>query len=160
MTLASSFSLVKIVTDIRDRQADISRIPKYPPLRPDFMCPGPGVNVAEDISLLETATNVQGNDDDDDGPQIHYYKTKKVLGHLYRAIDERTFLGELKQSMRTSRPKDGDIMQLVWAHVQREAAAFQWKHHVETAQEIKDLFDSPCHVIAARSTTDRPDVKV
>ncbi|KAI9830423.1 MAG: hypothetical protein M1838_005811 [Thelocarpon superellum] len=122
------------------RPADITRIPKYQNLRPDFMSPSPRVHVAEDISLLELDRPGE-EEEDGDGPRIRYYKSEKTLGHLYRAIDERDFLEDLKTSMQASERKGGHVVRQLWAHVQRETAGFQWRHHVEMAKEVKALYE-------------------
>jgi len=95
-------------------QADISRLPKHPRIRPDFMAPGP--------------------------PQTRYYMSRQVIGQLYRAIDETAFIDELRDTAKAdSTPNAPDIFQALWLYVQRETTGFQWAHHTSAAKEVKEM---------------------
>ncbi|MCJ1281547.1 hypothetical protein MMC26_000867 [Xylographa opegraphella] len=78
--------------------ADISRLPKNKRLRPDFMATGPRVEIAETIALADSTVSL----DEEEGETsfYRYYKSKKVLGLLYRAIDEQAFMKELQNSTK------------------------------------------------------------
>jgi hypothetical protein len=69
------------------------------------MAPSPRIQVAENLSILEDEEQYMvGSDDDDEEPSsIRYYKSERALGQLYRAVDEREFLQELKLSSKDSR---------------------------------------------------------
>lgn len=95
----------------------------------------------EDITLLDTSSNFfQEDAADDDRPQYRYYKSRKVLGDLYRAIDERAFLEELQASTKTWNPNTPNVLASLWAHVQLKVLGFQWTHHVSTARDIKEMY--------------------
>lgn len=124
------------------KKVDLQRIPKPKPYRPDFMAPGPRVKIAEDISLLENDSQGlladEDEDDENDRRPMRYYKSNRVLGQLFRRIDERDFLETLKASTR-QQPR-ADILQSIWAYVESETAGFQWDHHVHTGLNIKELY--------------------
>ena len=129
-------------------QVDIRRIPKYPPYRPDFMAPGPRVRVAESIEVLDNGKEHIWNDDaesvidddDDVRPPLRYYKSRRVLGALYRMINEREFVNELEwnASNPQTQPKV-NVLASVWEYVERETAGFLWDHCVKDAHYIRDV---------------------
>ncbi|KAK6334469.1 hypothetical protein TWF730_003683 [Orbilia blumenaviensis] len=90
----------------------MNELPRTTNLRPDFLAPGPGVEfvagnpslVVEDYDidleldddyLLDLMTRVNAVDADDPfatGRKFRYYKSEKVLGKLFREIDEEKFI--------------------------------------------------------------------
>jgi hypothetical protein len=129
-------------------QVDMAKLPKSGMCRPDFMATGPRVTIEKDINL--DATDPLRDDDeedvvsalDPDGKGYRYYESKKVLGKLYRAIDERSFLAELQeQSKRLGRADQSGktTMERLWDHVQREIYPMQWRYLEESARDIKDM---------------------
>lgn len=107
------------------------------------MAPGPRVRIAEDISLLEKNTEglLEEEDeyDENDRPPMRYYKSHRVLGQLFRRIDERAFLEDLKASTRSHQPR-ADLLQSIWAYVNTETAGFQWDHHISAGLSVKDMY--------------------
>jgi hypothetical protein len=107
------------------------------------MAPGPRVQVAESIDLLQAESDYiwddQENDDDDDDsrPGLRYYKSQRVLGHLYRAIDEKEFLRDL-QSVPKERPS-ANLLNALWQYVQHETAGFLWDHCKDIGYDIKEM---------------------
>ncbi|EGE83653.2 RNA-dependent RNA polymerase, variant 2 [Blastomyces dermatitidis ATCC 18188] len=134
---------------------DLARIPKFPRYRPDFQAPGPRVRIAESLSLLEEHDQMTVLDDDDDEederPTARYYKSEKILGKLYRAIDEVEFLqhrqNAIERSMAMAAPS---VLKGVWAFVQSETVGFLWDHHVENALEIRQIYEDNLLEIMAR----------
>ncbi|MCJ1377000.1 hypothetical protein MMC17_000090 [Xylographa soralifera] len=120
--------------------ADIKRLPKNNRLRPDFMASGPRVEIAETIELAESRT--PSDEDEAETSFYRYYKSKKVLGVLYRAIDEHAFMKELQSSnteqLNTRSP---DIFRSLWSYVQNKTTSFLWKHCTETARDIKEIYE-------------------
>ena len=112
------------------------------------MATGPRVTVEKDIKF-DTADPLRDDDEEDivsaldpDGKGYRYYESKKVLGKLYRAIDERSFFAELQeQSERLTRtgPSGKTTMKRLWDYVQRATDLIQWDHHEEDAKDIKDM---------------------
>jgi hypothetical protein len=126
-----------------NKKVDLQRIPKPKPYRPDFMAPGPRVRIAENISLLEDKMeNYLDNEDEDDETDrapMRYYKSDRVLGQLFRKIDERAFLEDLQATTKAQQPP-ADLLRSIWAYVSAETAGFQWDHHVNAGLNIKELY--------------------
>ena len=80
---------------------DMKQLPKYDRFRPDFMAPSPRVHVTE-TGEVEIEELDEINDDafegiDEERRPLRYYKSQKVLGQLYRNIDEKRFLDDMHQ---------------------------------------------------------------
>lgn len=81
-----------------------------------------------------------GSDDDDEEPSsIRYYKSERALGQLYRAVDEREFLQELKLSSKDSR---SDLLDELLEYVNNETAGFICDHYLLEAEKIKEVYGS------------------
>lgn len=113
------------------------------------MAPSPRVTVEKDIWVLENQSphNFAEEDEDlvsaldTDAKSYRYYESEKVLGRLYRAIDEKNFLAELQERARELETADGFDQALIhrlWAYVQRQTRLVQWDHYHEWAREIKE----------------------
>ncbi|PGH03899.1 hypothetical protein AJ80_08601 [Polytolypa hystricis UAMH7299] len=124
---------------------DLTLIPRFPRYRPDFMTPNPRVHIAESISVLEEQDEKVVDDDDDEEERqpMKFYKSEKVLGHLFRAIDEQAFLKKLQDAGQRSSSATGTppILQSLLAYVGRETQGFVWDHHIEEAHRIKEIYD-------------------
>ncbi|EED15337.1 RNA-dependent RNA polymerase, putative [Talaromyces stipitatus ATCC 10500] len=132
---------------------DIKQIPKYPPYRPDFMAPGPRVRVAESIEVLDDGREHIWDDggsiiddDDDVRPPLRYYKSQRVLGALYRTINERDFIRELEwdspnHQQQKQSSKSVNVLAAVWEYVKCETAGFLWDHCVKDAYYIRDVYE-------------------
>ena len=106
------------------------------------MAPGPRVKVEDKIELIQSIVDSPEPDDEDAGEpaQTRYYKSTKVIGQLYRAIDETAFINELRDAAGEDLdPNAPDIFRSLWLYVQRETAVLQWAHHISTAKEIKEM---------------------
>lgn len=106
------------------------------------MAPGPRVDIAKDLATLEGNEDhgeYQDDDDEEDNPGYMYYKSDKVLGKLFRGIDEIAFLDELDSSIRPSDPNAPNPLLSLWTYVENEAALLVWSHVVGTARDIKEL---------------------
>jgi len=70
----------------------MSEMPRIRPTKPDFLAPGPGVVVGSQIELDESKTNdgLIGSN------RTRYYESEKILGQLYRAVDEANFVKKLR----------------------------------------------------------------
>lgn len=60
------------------------------------LAPGPQAHIHDrsEIELEQVVQTTYDEDDDDSGPPRKYYKSEKILGKLYRAIDERKIWNE------------------------------------------------------------------
>ncbi|KAI1108683.1 RNA dependent RNA polymerase-domain-containing protein [Nemania sp. NC0429] len=60
--------------------------------RPDFLAPAPPTHFVDKTEIRfepPTAPSAEADEDDDTGPRHKFYKSEKILGQLYRAIDEK-----------------------------------------------------------------------
>ena len=129
---------------------DLSQLPRSKRFRPDFMAPGPRYRIEKrGIQFLDEEA-LEGMDEeepdvvtalDPDSAQIQYYESTRVLGRLYRAIDEQNFLEELQKQSRTS-SKDVDtratLINKVWQYALRQTHLVQWAQHKDQARDIKE----------------------
>ena len=71
--------------------------------------------------------------------QIAYYESPRILGKLYRAINEHKFLNDLqKQADELSSQPDHAMIGRVWNYVRRECMLIQWEHLLPVARDIKE----------------------
>lgn len=117
------------------------------------MAPGPRVRVAESIEVLDNGKDYIWNDDaesvidddDDVRPPMRYYKSHRVLGALYRMINEKDFVNELEwdsSNQQTQSKAKVNVLGSVWEYVERETAGFLWDHCVKDAHYIRDVYVS------------------
>ena len=107
------------------------------------MAPGPRVMVHENLATLQTNAefeNVDADDDEDSTPRYQYYRSHKVLGQLYRAIDEEAFLTEIRSAIGPSDSTASNVLSTLWTYVKYETSGFVFDHLLETAREIKNMY--------------------
>jgi hypothetical protein len=88
--------------------------------------------------------------DDDDMIGYKYYKSDKILGKLYRAIDEREVFGGVRQpgllaymeAVDEGQGSATSVLEGVWDYVQHRCQAIQWEHHLDRARGIRDEYAS------------------
>ncbi|PQE18699.1 hypothetical protein CJF30_00009697 [Rutstroemia sp. NJR-2017a BBW] len=120
--------------------ANVIEMPKNILWRPDFMAPGPHVKISKlgagGVQLGELLAPTEPTDDlDDDVSNIKYYESPKILGKLYRAIDERQVFADIKLlSLNTD---DSNVMQHVWEFVIYRCQG--WPVHSGHWQHLIDL---------------------
>ena len=109
------------------------------------MASGPRIEIEKGVRV-ENLVN-----QDDDGfldtekgqdTRHRHYESQKVLGKLYRAIDERNFLEKMQRRSEDlldveEVPTNG-LLCRVWEYVLHETQPIQWQHHVEWAGDIKE----------------------
>ncbi|KAF4624670.1 hypothetical protein G7Y89_g13499 [Cudoniella acicularis] len=122
---------------------NMSKMPKIIPARPDFMAPGPYVKLEtkEGLILEESKATAQNTDDDDDFKPYRYYESKKILGKLYRAIDEHEIFTKIKSQRLLQRGSTSTVLNHVWAHVQTECQIYDWRSHIQWAWDIRDMYE-------------------
>lgn len=72
--------------------------------------------------------------------RYRYYESTKILGHLYRAIDEDIFFQKLENdnlSLYSYEAKD-DVIQEIWAFVMDALRGRDWRSYVDTAWEVRN----------------------
>lgn len=114
--------------------------------KPDFMSPAPRLLMnAHGMSLEDAISVVQATDDDGDAvialdperTKIMWYESEKVLGKLYRAIDEQKFLCEVRTDVMAS-SSAVSVMQVLRDYVRRKTLGFQWEQYRPFALEVRD----------------------
>lgn len=117
---------------------------KYSRVRPDFQATGPRVLVEHLISLekQEAAGELNDGTDNEDEEEIQqttrYYTSRKVLGKLYRAIDEHEFLKDIQRQSKLNSGGIHNLADQVWRYVQKETALVQYRHWLQFAKEVKE----------------------
>ncbi|KAL9021691.1 MAG: hypothetical protein Q9185_001055 [Variospora sp. 1 TL-2023] len=117
--------------------------------RPDFMAPGRKVKIEKHGIIFQS---LKPDDPEDDDPRrvgeprrYRFYESKKILGILYRCIDERTFFRELHE--RSAVLKDDSrltrgVLTEVWEYVQAETRGLNWEDYAEEAVAMREAYDA------------------
>jgi hypothetical protein len=120
-------------------------MPKFSPARPDFMAPGPHVILEkkEDIRFQDEPQR-DGEEDDEDSQAYRYYQSEKILGKLYRDIDEREVFREIQQrGLQSDRARpDMPFLESIWQFVMRWCRSLHWERHCGMARDIRDWYVS------------------
>ncbi|KAK5125105.1 hypothetical protein LTR85_000779 [Meristemomyces frigidus] len=124
---------------------------------PDFMANSPRVFVDE-----KGYTGHEDNEAEGDGtvraladaqPPRRYYESKKVLGKLFRAIDERVFMANMQRQHRAAiggAQPTTDVMVALLAYMKRCASQYliMYSHHEELARNIRTSYEDAVYNIA------------
>lgn len=129
----------------RSKQADLTKMPRHSNVRPDFQAPGPRVLVDKSINVQEDSDDEPDDRDDDNEeasmPQLRYYPSQKVLGKLYRVIDEHEIFKQIQRQSRSSKEslKPGkDAITRVWNYVQKVTALIEYRHLLPFARLVEE----------------------
>lgn len=74
-------------------------------------------------------------------PKLRYYASEKVLGKLYREIDEYKFFEAIQKQARMPSINPGkshSLADAVWSYVRNKTALIQWEHYKTWASDVKD----------------------
>lgn len=117
-------------------------LPKYPRFRPDFEAPGPHVLIEEKEGLLFDLAPNRGPDEegepDEEFTRYRYYESDRILGKLYRAIDEQKIFQDIQDHSRQVVLHTSTVIEDVWKYVQKKCQLIQWEHKLEWARDIRD----------------------
>ena len=115
---------------------DLSKIPRSPKARPDFMAPGPRTKVEKEGFLPRPLTQ---DADDADPRGYHYYESTKVLGTLFRSINEEAFFHGLREDRGSvfSRETSDRVLERLWKHVETTTPRVEWRRYLKAAEEIR-----------------------
>lgn len=139
---AVDFSKTGIPVDMTD-----ANFPRYDRNRPDFMSPSPRV-VPDPHGLLSLQEDDANEEDafealDAERRPMRYYESEKVLGKLFRNIDEGKFLKNMHYNCfdpaaERSQPSNG-VMEKLLAYVKRQASRFGilYDHQKDLARDIR-----------------------
>ena len=101
------------------------------------------------INFEEEDTSTSPDEDDEFNeaasygpPKLRYYESQKVLGKLYREIDEHKFFEAIQEQSRKPSTSPGDkahsLADAVLSYVQEKAALIQWDHYRSWAIDVRD----------------------
>ncbi len=115
-------------------------MPRYPRERPDFMAPGPYVKMLEDKPTFENPE--QDIDNDEEFNVFTYYTSQKILGKLFRAIDERSIFEYVQQkksgmSLDKTMNLGRSVLEGVWSYVFDCYPKIPWDNHLDRARSIR-----------------------
>ncbi|KAE8452050.1 hypothetical protein EG329_002215 [Mollisiaceae sp. DMI_Dod_QoI] len=122
---------------------DMKKMPKFIPVRPDFMAPGPNIKIEKKEGLLLEQSVVQSqddNNDDEDFTPYRYYESQKILGKLFRAIDEHEIFSDL-HNYRMISSGGQTLLDRVWDHIAQKCRLIYWHRYLTEAQEIRDMYE-------------------
>lgn len=127
----------------------MSQCPRVDMIRPDFMASGPRVIVEKKGAVFQDDDEDDLLDEDDavgaldpDYKTFRYYESERVLGQLYRAIDEKKIFQEMQRYATETKSALGglNLMEQVWAYVLRETALIQWDDYRPLARNIREMY--------------------
>ncbi|XXG96387.1 hypothetical protein Hte_002669 [Hypoxylon texense] len=112
--------------------------------RPDFLAPAPPANIVDRTEIVFEAPKAPALEDEDEesGPKYQYYKSSKVLGKLYRAIDEKKIWKENIHRIASSQGTS------VWDQLSRyfrneceKLGDVNWRPLQDDARRIRQAYD-------------------
>ena len=101
----------------------------------------------EDKAVLleqqDVETPPEGDDEFDEaasyGPQRHrYYASEKILGKLYRDIDEHQFFAKIKAQSGSRSSENRSVIPGVWKYVEEKTRLIQWRHYTDFALDVME----------------------
>ncbi|KIW21574.1 hypothetical protein PV08_02154 [Exophiala spinifera] len=117
---------------------DIKQIPRAPPYRPDFMAPSASTKVEKGIKRPKDLAPPKK------GQTYRYYESEKILGRLYRAVDEDAFFDDLEDdtsSLFSKTATDNVLAEILdWVLLQIGSSRIRGYHN--TAENIKEHYES------------------
>ncbi|KAL3429117.1 RNA dependent RNA polymerase-domain-containing protein [Aspergillus tetrazonus] len=153
MELGTSHSDCKKLAQLHSTAVDFSKtgvpvrleeMPFVNRSRPDFLAPGPLAKIhdRQNIQLEARYVHPYPDDDIDFSPVHKYYRSEKILGKLYRAINEHEIWRKDIHTTIKSNPT------AVWKRIIDSltgrcialGAPVNWKAHVETARQLRSLY--------------------
>ncbi|KAL4815695.1 RNA dependent RNA polymerase-domain-containing protein [Aspergillus spinulosporus] len=153
MKLGTSHSDCKKLAQLHSTAVDFSKtgvpvmleeMPFVNRNRPDFLAPGPLAKIydRQDIQLEARYVHPYPDDDIDSSPVHKYYRSEKILGKLYRAINEHEIWRKDIHTTIKSNPTAAwkKIIDTLTRRCIALGAPVNWKAHVETARLLRSLY--------------------
>ncbi|KAI8634474.1 RdRP-domain-containing protein [Xylariaceae sp. FL1651] len=113
--------------------------------RPDFLAPAPPANIIDRTEVrfeAPLAPSIEADEDDDSGPKHQFYRSDKILGKLYRAIDEKKIW---KEDIHLIINRSGiSLWDELLVHVDRECEKLghvDWMAALNEARSIRQAYD-------------------
>ncbi|MCJ1469462.1 hypothetical protein MMC07_008095 [Pseudocyphellaria aurata] len=139
---AVDFSKTGIPVDLKE----LKELSRFSNTRPDFQAPGPRVLIEDNIKLHDNKPDESDDNEEIEEtslPRTKYYESHRVLGKLYRAIDEHKIFERIQQYSRApqSTLRAKSPIGVVWKYVENATALIEWKHYREWAKDIKEAYE-------------------
>ncbi|KAM0351505.1 hypothetical protein ACHAPU_002509 [Fusarium lateritium] len=125
---------------------DYKSLPKNPPFRPDFLAMAPPLKLY-DKGQLDHIMEEEEEDNADDAMSRYktkYYPSQKVLGHLYRNVDENKIWNEdIHRSINTAGPSVWDqLLTIVENEIVKYNLDIDQTRKSEEAWKIRGLYEA------------------
>lgn len=127
----------------------MDKLPKFDRrIKPDFMAPGPHVTIDSLEASLQFVQQDEKNPHDPvatldpDQRKIVYYKSDKVLGRLYRMIDEKGFYDQLRASTHADAEPQASVLDRVLDYVLTASEGIIFTHYVDIAKDIRSDYEA------------------
>ncbi|KAG7285624.1 hypothetical protein NEMBOFW57_010253 [Staphylotrichum longicolle] len=132
------------------RAVELSQLPRCSRWRPDFLARGPSI-IIHDKSAITMDQSLaprddEDEDDDEGGPRHSFYASEKILGKLYRAVDEQKIWAEdIRMTVMIEGPSVWE--ELLAALTERASAIgpLEWQHRLEEAHGIRHAYEDAIH---------------
>ncbi|GKU00726.1 rna-dependent rna polymerase 1 [Fusarium langsethiae] len=126
---------------------DIRALPKNPRFRPDFLAIAPPLKLYDKGQLAHIGEDDDLENADDDvmaRSKPNYYQSEKILGHLYRNVDEKKIWDEdIHRSINTTGPSVWDqLLNIVENEVIKYNLDIKWTRQSKEAWKIRGLYES------------------
>ncbi|KAE9375996.1 rna-dependent rna polymeras-like protein [Stipitochalara longipes BDJ] len=156
----------KMLAELHSTAVDFSKtgipvnmklMPRFIPVRPDFMAPGPNIKIEKKEGLLVEQSSIQRvdeQDEEEDFTPYRYYESTKILGKLFRAIDEHEIFSDLHSHRMTS-DSGKLLLDELWTYVQQKCRLIHWNRHLNDAREIKDMYEE-CLLNVTKNYSEHP----
>jgi hypothetical protein len=123
---------------------DIRALPKNPRFRPDFLAIAPPLKLYDKGQLAHIGEDDDLENADDDvmaRSKPNYYQSEKILGHLYRNVDEKKIWDEdIHRSINTAGPSVWDqLLTIVENEVIKYNLDIKWTRQSKKAWKIRGL---------------------
>ncbi|KAI0537726.1 RNA dependent RNA polymerase-domain-containing protein [Xylaria digitata] len=114
--------------------------------RPDFLAPAPPANIVDKSEIQfepPVAPSAEEDEDDDTGPKHQFYISDKVLGKLYRAIDEKKiWKDDIHLNVNRLGPYLWDeLMVYITRQCEKNFGHVDWRGALNEAQSIRQAYD-------------------
>lgn len=122
----------------------VIEIPRQPKTRPDFTAMAQPMNMY-DLGQMDFMEVDDDEDEGDDGfgrPKYRYHKSEKVLGELYRAIDEKNLWKQLVGKVDKGHSLWDEVGELVENGLQDLGIHVEWRVRLDEARKVRSLYKS------------------
>lgn len=98
---------------------------------------GPHITVLKDKPMAFSASEAAERDDDDDTPTYRFYESDKILGKLFRAIDENEVFADVQQ-MKNPRKATKSVLGGIFEYIKQNCELSLVDFYMERARGIRE----------------------